>query len=377
MSIFSAESSYWSPDPLPEQRCGPPANAFERLARLPGVNEGGRGMRIFLVNTAHLGDCILALPALNRVRQAFPYARIGLLTTSPVDSLVRATGLFDEVWGLPVMGRLNYLLYWARLMPRIVGFDAHLAMSFVPDPEDTMLCDLSGARVRIGPIKRHNRMYLRGHLSHAFAWEFTGPSRLARYHRVCDEAGLPFSEDLPLQTTDVGAKNCAIADGVVGANEGGCVAVLVCGSSRWKRWPLERYQALTRSIAATGRRCLLITGPGEADIRSSVAAMAGAGVDHVDQLPLLALLEVLRRCAAVVTSDSGPGHLAAAVGSPTVFMITTNKARDFIPPGKVWPVVGVRMADIGLAEVEVQLQAALRGTREAALRETKAAVDGP
>src|SRR5204862_2436664 len=95
------------------------------------------------------------------------------------------------------------------------------------------------------------------------------------------------------------------------------VVVLNRGAGRPdKRWPLERFRALAGVLtAAHGARVIVVWGPGEeADAR----AVAGTVASHVLLAPptdLLALIALLRRAGVVVAPDTGPLHLAAALGA--------------------------------------------------------------
>jgi heptosyltransferase-2 len=97
--------------------------------------------------------------------------------------------------------------------------------------------------------------------------------------------------------------------------------IALAPGSAWgaKRWP--GYPALAAALARTAR-IVVIGGADDralaAQIRDAVPGPAGAVIDATGQLSLLAAAEVIRRCAAIVTNDSAPQHLASAMGTPTV-----------------------------------------------------------
>src|SRR5207245_1770284 len=101
------------------------------------------------------------------------------------------------------------------------------------------------------------------------------------------------------------------------------VVVLNPGAGRpEKRWPLERFRALAGVLtAAHGARVIVVWGPGEeADAR----AVAGPGAS---------LIALLRRAGAVVAADTGPLHLAAALGTPCVGLYGPTRAERNGPYG--------------------------------------------
>ena len=113
------------------------------------------------------------------------------------------------------------------------------------------------------------------------------------------------------------------------------VVVLNPGAGRpEKRWSLERFRALAGVLTAThGARVIVVWGPGEeADAR----AVAGTVASHVLLAPptdLLALIALLRRAGVVVAADTGPLHLAAALGTPCVGLYGPTRAERNGPYG--------------------------------------------
>jgi ADP-heptose:LPS heptosyltransferase len=83
-----------------------------------------------------------------------------------------------------------------------------------------------------------------------------------------------------------------------------------------RRWPPESYAAVARGLADRGLAVLVVWGPGEEGLASAIAEGAGASLAPPTDLALLAAL--MRRARLVVSNNSGPMHLAVAVGAPTV-----------------------------------------------------------
>jgi ADP-heptose:LPS heptosyltransferase len=83
-----------------------------------------------------------------------------------------------------------------------------------------------------------------------------------------------------------------------------------------RRWPPEAQAAVARGLAARGLRVVVVWGPGEERIAASVASAGGAQLAPATDLDALASL--LRGARLCVSNNSGPMHLAIAVGTPTV-----------------------------------------------------------
>src|SRR5262249_45837921 len=110
------------------------------------------------------------------------------------------------------------------------------------------------------------------------------------------------------------------------------------GGWRSKCWPAERYGALCQELWLRHRlRSVLNAGPGEEDLARAAVASAGAAAP-VTLRPSMAELAALSvRARVVVAADTGPLHLAAALGAPVVGLFgPTNPERNGpLPHGRV------------------------------------------
>jgi ADP-heptose:LPS heptosyltransferase len=113
------------------------------------------------------------------------------------------------------------------------------------------------------------------------------------------------------------------------------VGIAPFGSNAGKRWPAEKVVQLIDALATTpGLTPVLLGGPDEREAALPVLSRtAGVVVDLVGKTTLLELCDLLRRCAVVVAVDSGPMHLAAAVGAPVVALFGGEDPRLWGPYG--------------------------------------------
>jgi ADP-heptose:LPS heptosyltransferase len=116
-----------------------------------------------------------------------------------------------------------------------------------------------------------------------------------------------------------------------------------------RRWPSERCAEAVRALTATGRRVVVTGGPGERELTAAVAGRDG--VDLGGATSLAELAGVLRGADVVVVGNTGPAHLAAAVGTPVVSLFSP------VVPAVRWAPYGVPTVLLGDQE------AACRGTR--------------
>lgn len=286
-----------------------------------------------------LGDAVMTTPALIQLRRALPQTRITLLAPSKLTALWQHHPALDEI--LAVAPGENPWQLGRRLRPR--GFEAALVLP--NSPRSALECWLAGAKTRVG-FARPLRSWL---LSHPVpprleAIPMRKPStseiqrRLARFPTRPNFERLPGTAHHSLDYLALGAVFGADTDWVdpfleVTSAEIDAVRAKYCltDSARWlalnpgaeygpaKRWPAARFAAVARSIAqCTGCRWMILGGPGDRPLAAEIAASVPGSVDLAGQTTLRELLAALRVARVMLTNDTGPMHVAAAVGTPLV-----------------------------------------------------------
>ena len=105
--------------------------------------------------------------------------------------------------------------------------------------------------------------------------------------------------------------------------------IALCPGARWdsKRWPLESFSSLIESMKGQGARFAIVGGTEDQELGRQLAEHDGC-VDLTGQTTLPELIEWLRACSVLVTNDTGPMHMAAALGKPVVALFgSTNPDR--------------------------------------------------
>ena len=110
--------------------------------------------------------------------------------------------------------------------------------------------------------------------------------------------------------------------------------------ARWdnKRWPLEHFQNLIRTLRRQheGLRFVILGSGADHPLGAAISTVAPeACLDLTGRTTLLQLIEVLRVCRGVVTNDTGPMHVAAALGVPTVGIFGPTEPRRTGPYGQL------------------------------------------
>jgi lipopolysaccharide heptosyltransferase I len=278
----------------------------------------GRPPRLLLIKLSALGDVIHALPTLEALRTAFPQAGITWLVEAAYAPLLAGHPALDRVLVAP------------RVRPGRPGWGRELA-----------------AALRLaGRLRRESFdlvVDLQGLLKSAFWTALARSPRKVGYDRTREGSWLPLTERLepfdpeahavwrylnvahyvgaPAAPPRFRLEHLAADSGGVSAPAGGQDLVILHPGARWatKLWPAAAWAALADWLAAQGLTVAL-TGSG-ADRPLAAAILA-----HV-QRPLLPLVgettlgelaTLFRRARLAVTADTGPMHLAAALGTPVV-----------------------------------------------------------
>lgn len=287
-------------------------------AASPAAAGGGPGA-ILLLRTSALGDVVHSLPVASALRRAFPQARLGWVVEEPFAPLVASHPAVDEV--LPVA-----LRRWRRrplaaatrrevgaFLRRLRGFRADVALDLMGNHKAGLLARLAGAPVRAGAVRADRR---------------EPSSALWLNRRVAAEGQHAVDRSLSLLRAlgvEPGAADFA-GDALLrprgdapptGEPPG---YVLIQPGAGWgsKRYPAAWFGELAAALAAAGHRVFVLAGPGEHDLAAAVAAASGGAASPVDPGGLPALAGWLRGARLLVGGDTGPLHLAHAVGTPVL-----------------------------------------------------------
>jgi heptosyltransferase II len=292
--------------------------------------------RIVVLELWNIGDVVLTLPFLQQLRTLFPNARIVLVARPHARQILGASGLVHE-WIETNLGwqnsttRWNPLAYPWRELWRLVGelrggsFD--IAFQCRPHVREYIILALSGARRRVGmSMKGWDRL-----LTDRVPIDVFTSQKKEAWLRLLD----PFGGSRQLQPAKLqaeasardrasrflAARGVSTEDVLIGVHPGASVAE--------KRWPIDRFAEVVRELVRRGgTRVLVFVEPG--GYGSALDAIDGGIIASLDLPEMVALLE---RCDLLVCNDSGPMHVAAALGVPCVAVFGSGIEQMFEPLG--------------------------------------------
>jgi heptosyltransferase-2 len=300
--------------------------------------------RILVIRLTALGDVLLATPAVRALREAHPQARIDWLTQAVYAPLLEGLPFVDEV------------LRYERTRDRGLGGTLRLfrtlrsrAYDAVVDlqrkPRTAIIAGASGADVRVAAHRRTFRGLLAAGLGRD--QPLRGPHQTKRYAAALSPLGAGLAEPGPLQiglSPAVRVEAEAEVDKLLGDARQPLVALAPGSVHATKRWSPLRFAEVGSALAAGGRDLVLVGGPTDAAELDELRAGLGArpAID-ARWLGLPALAVLLSRCALVISNDSGPVHLAQAVGTPVVAVFGPTEPLRWGPRGPRGRVVTLQL----------------------------------
>jgi ADP-heptose:LPS heptosyltransferase len=310
-------------------------------------------LTVLVIRLGAMGDILRTLPPVRLIRAALPDADIRWVVERPWDVLLDGHPDLDGVLIAPRdqwKARAGNPVRWpglARVLHRfkreLAGLDAGLTLDFHGNLRSGLVSAWSRAPVRLGYAgheqKEGNRWFNTHHVDSA---ERRTP-RMERNLSLVRALGLP---DAPLP----GGALPLVQRGAGAAREvrqrlsiaGSRVAVVSPGASvsqAYKKPPAALLVEACRHLSAAGVRPLVVWGPGEeADAAAVVEAAAGDAL-MAPPTSLAALAALLARASLFVGGDTGPLHMACAVGCPVVGIYGPTDPRVNQPWGAPYRVV--------------------------------------
>ncbi len=314
--------------------------------------------RILLLRLERIGDLLMALPAIADVRAFAPGAAVDLVVGSWNEELARAiepvtsVDTLDAAWLAREGGGLGLAaLVGAARRWRSVPYD--LAINFEPDIRSNLLTAWSNATWTGGYRSGGGGALLDVALEYDRAAHTTDNARrlvatLFSHTRGELHSG-PAARDAGTQAEMrpilvVPAEARANASRLLRDAKEPLVGVHLSGGRPIKQWPPERFADVARRVIESTGGTIVLTGT-QAD-RSLVNTVArelppSHTIDVAGHLDLLALSAILERLDLLITGDTGPMHLAAAVATPIVAVFGPSDPARYAPRGPLDRVVRV------------------------------------
>lgn len=287
---------------------------------------------ILIIKLSSLGDVVHALPALRALRLKFPAARISWMVNRGLEGILEGNPDLDEII---LFDRKR----WGRWYDRRALEELKTFVTDLRARQFDLMIDLQGL-LRSGLIAALTHAPIR--VGFANAREF---SPLFYTHKIAvPDDDIHAVDRYLLATSFLGAEVDEVVFPIAAGEEDEAWAkqqvghiprdqplVLINPSARWitKQWPLERFAEVCRQLAAEGIPVALIGGHEDAERCQRLQELAGMSLpDLSGKTTIKQLAALMRHASLLLTNDSGPMHMAVAVGLPVVAIFgPTNPSR--------------------------------------------------
>ena len=286
--------------------------------------------RILIIRLSSIGDCVMASPIAAALRAHFPGAHIAWAVQDKSHAVVEGNPFIDEV--IRWHGGLGGLKDAAKIV-RAGHFDVVLETQGLL--KSTLLMALSGAPQRlVSPnFGRLAKLLSTQVIEHPPGWIYP-PDRYLYWAKalgapIPDQAKLtvPIGPDDELAAREfLRANNARENELLIGINAG-------C-SAPGRKWDIANFVATAQTLAAEfpAARFVLFGGPQDREDTTILQnALSERALDAAGKLTLRASAALIGRCAVLVTNDTGPMHIAVAVGTPVVAIFGFISARRRLP----------------------------------------------
>ena len=276
---------------------------------------------ILIIKLRAIGDVILATPVIENLRLAFPEAHITFLTEKPAAPIVSGNPFLNQALifnrtAIERQSAMEGLRETWRFFQCLRRNRYDLVIDLFGNPRSAQFTWFSKAPFRVGFDFRVRR----------FAYNIRVPARGDQIHEVLfnlealEYLGIPVvTHSLYIPVTAEHEHFAAQFWQKAGLQGRRVIALGVSGGWYTKRWPLEKFAHLAdRLIQELQARVLLLWGPGEWNDVQKVRALMKEEPILAPETSLLQLAALLKRVTLLVSNDSGPMHLAAAVGTRVV-----------------------------------------------------------
>ncbi|MDR0354927.1 MAG: glycosyltransferase family 9 protein [Deltaproteobacteria bacterium] len=278
--------------------------------------------RILVIKMSALGDIIHALPSLAALRELFPAAKISWLVEPQFASILPGRPYVDELIvfyknDLKKKSLPKKISYLAELRRELHSRRFDLTLDLQGLMKSSLIALLSGCRRRLGYCEMREGSFL-------VSRPVYGPNRdghvIERYRDVIRSLG-PISEEVAFPLPDFSEPRREMEELVSSLGLRPPLALLFPGAG-WasKLWPAEKYAELARKLSAMGVSAAIGGSRAEGGLAKAIQDQAPElkMPDLTGKTDILGLMGLVSLAAVCVGADTGPLHIAAAAGAPTV-----------------------------------------------------------
>jgi ADP-heptose:LPS heptosyltransferase len=294
--------------------------------------------KILVIDFGQLGDVVMSLPALRAIRQRFPHAQITVAAGKPANEVVALSGYANEIFEVDRVALRDgntFVSIWRifKFVRQVRGANFDFVIDLHSLSETNLLGFLSGAPHRLYSRRPGRSLDFLASFKPRPPLEEQTRHAVDRYLDVISPLDIPNPSRIPVLQTNPAAD--AAVDSLLKkekAQSGELLVGLVPGAGHvGRRWPLEKYTELADYLIRNDRvRVIVFSGPEEREMVPLMRTVFPQGTIFFDRLTIPQLASAQARLTLVISNDTGPAHLAAAVGAPVIVVMDRTTPHSFI-----------------------------------------------
>ena len=297
---------------------------------------------ILVIDFGQLGDVVMSLPALRAIREKFPYAKITVAVGKPGKELLNLCGYANEILEVDrVALRDGPTLISIGRIAKFVSQVRKQKFDFVIDLhsyyETNILGFLSGASHRLYSRRENRSLDFLANFKPQPARESTAAHLVDRYLDMLKPLGIENVPRIPvLKTSPADDKAVEAMLKKEKAQSRELLVGMFPGAGNASRvWPLEKFAEVADHLIRNDRvRVLVFAGPEERALVPRMRSVFPSGTIFFDRLTIPQLASAQARLTLFVSNDTGPAHIAAAVGTPVIVILDQPDLNSFTPVGE-------------------------------------------
>ena len=305
--------------------------------------------RILIILAAGIGDFVMATPTLRAIREHLPAATIWILTIPEARLLAERCPYVDVVRTLDLRYSRSSLAWLLGRRRRELW---ELLKEFRHPPFD-LVVNLYEVATRLGGLRMAAFLWaIRARLTvgrwsrgRAIGFDLASSEEVG--HEIDAQLGvarligaIPVVKFPELWVTDKDRRDCTSLVKRYGITRNHRIVCVHAGSAQpEKRWPCEHFAVVGRRLSEAGAQVVIIGSNSERDVSQWLAEAVPGSITLAGATSLSELGALLERSTLLVTNDSGPMHMAAALGVPLVVPFGPGSPSRFGPRGRAECVV--------------------------------------
>ena len=296
---------------------------------------------ILVIDFGQLGDVVMSLPALRAIRARFPYAQITVAVGKPGGELISLSGYANEILEVDRVSLRDgpKLISIGRIL-QFVSRVRKLKFDFVIDLhslyETNLLGFFSGAAHRLYARRPNRSLDFLANFQPRPGRERKAAHLVDRYLDILEPLGIQNPPRTPALKTNAAADFAveALLKKEKAQSRELLVGLFPGAGHAGRIWPLENFAELADHLIRNNKvRVIVFAGPEERGMVPQMRTLFPPATIFFDRLTISQLASAQARLTLFISNDTGPAHIAAAVGTPVIVLLDRPDPHSYTPVG--------------------------------------------